>query len=116
MSSNFNAAAAITKTTMWQVSCNYRSARLTPQGKSFGTFVLNTGLRQDLFKKKVSITLTASDIFKTLNQKSELNTPYLKQTSIGRRDARIIYLGLSYRFGKMIKKTNEEKLQFDNSL
>lgn len=116
MSSNFNATATITKTTMWQVSCNYRSARLTPQGKSFGAFVLNTGLRQDFFKKKVSVTLTASDIFKTLNQKSELNTAYLKQTSIGRRDARIIYLGLSYRFGKMIKKTNEEKLQFDNSL
>ena len=116
MSSNFNSTATITKTTMWQISCNYRSARLTPQGKVFGTFVLNTGLRQDLFKKKASLILTASDLFNTLKQKSELNTVYLKQTAIGRRDARIIYLGISYRFGKMIKKTSEEKLQFDNSL
>lgn len=101
---------------MWQVSCNYRSARLTPQGKTFPAFVLNTGLRQDLFKKKMSLTLTASDLLKTLKQKTELNSLYLKQVAVGRRDPRIIYLGLSYRFGKVIKKQNEEKLQFDNSL
>lgn len=116
MSTNFNATATLTRTTMWQVSCNYRSARLTPQGRSFGTFVFNSGLRQDLLKKKVSVTLTASDIFKSLKQKSELTTLYLNQTSIGRRNARIVFLGISYRFGKMIKKQNEEKLQFDNTL
>lgn len=116
MSTNFNATATLTKTTMWQVSCNYRSARLTPQGRSFGTFVLNSGIRQDLFKKKATVTLTASDIFKTLKQKSELTTLYLNQTAVGRRDARIFYLGISYRFGRMTKKQNEEKLQFDNNL
>ena len=116
MSLNFNSTATITKTTMMQVSCNYRSARLTPQGKVFGSFVLNAGMRQDLFKKKVSLTLTASDILNTLKQKTELDTPYLKQVAVSTRDARIIYLGISYRFGKIIKKGNEEKLQFDNNL
>ena len=116
MSNNFNVTATITKTTMWQISSNYRSARLTPQGKVFGSFVFNTGLRQDLFKKKLSVTLAASDLFNSLKQKSELNTVYLKQIVIGRRDARIIYLGISYRFGKMVKKQSEEKFQFDNNL
>jgi len=116
MSLNFNSTATLTKTTMMQISGNYRSARLTPQGKVFGSFVLNAGMRQDLFKKKVSLTLTASDVLNTLKQKTELNTPYLKQVSIGKRDARIIYLGISYRFGKVVKKANEEKLQFDNTL
>ncbi len=116
MNSSLNTTATLSKTTMWQVSCNYRSARLTPQGKTFPAFVLNTGLRQDLFKKKMSLTLTASDLLKTLKQKTELNSLYLKQVAVGRRDPRIIYLGLSYRFGKVIKKQNEEKLQFDNSL
>jgi outer membrane receptor protein involved in Fe transport len=116
MSTNFNSTAVLTKTTMLQLNCNYRSARLTPQGKVFGSFVLNAGMRQDLFKKKVSVILTASDLLNTLKQKTELNTPYLKQVAIGRRDARIIYLGISYRFGKVIKKSNEEKLQFDNNL
>ncbi|MDB5232687.1 MAG: Outer rane receptor protein mostly Fe transport [Chitinophagaceae bacterium] len=64
---------------------------------------------------KVSFVFTASDIFKTLIQKSEINTPYLQQVSESRRDGRILYLGISYRFGAT-KKPKEEKLQFDNNL
>lgn len=116
MSTSFNAAFIITKTTMAQLSCNYRSARLTPQGKSYASFVLNTGLRQDFFKKKVSLTFTVSDLLKTQRQKTELNTTGLQQVSTGRRDARISFIGISYRFGKAIKKTNEDKMQFDDSL
>ena len=64
----------------------------------------------------MSIILTASDLFKTLEQKYELNSSYLKQVAVGKRDAQIIYLGVSVRFGKTIKKSNEEKMQFDNNL
>ncbi len=113
-STNFNSTFTVTPTTMLQVSANYRSARLTPQGKNYPSFVLNMGIRQDMFKKKVSVILAASDILRTLQQKSELNATYLKQTSIARRDAQIVYLGISYRFGKLIKKA-EEKMQFDNA-
>jgi len=116
MSTNFNATFTITKTTVAQVSSNFRSARLTPQGKSYASFVFNAGLRQDLFKKKASIILTASDLFKTLRNKNEFVTTGLQQVSFGRRDAQIIYLGFSYRFGKAPKKAKEEKLEFDNSL
>lgn len=115
MSTNFNSTFTLSKTTMWQISCNYRSPRLTPQGKFYGTFVFNTGIRQDLFKKKASVILTASDLFKTLKQKTEYNTSFLKQTAINTRDRQIIYLGVSYRFGKTIKN-NDDKLQFDNNL
>lgn len=116
MNTNFNSTFNISHSTRMQVSCNYRSARLTPQGKVYPTVVINAGIRQDLLNKKMSILLTASDIFKTLKQKNELSTPYLAQTAIGRRDAQIIYLGVNYRFGKAIKKKTEEKMQFDNSL
>lgn len=115
MSTNLNATFTFTKTTMFQVSSNIRSARLTPQGKSQGSFVLNSGLRQDLFNKKMSIVFTASDIFKTFRQRSELNTSFIKQSTISRRDAQIMYLGISYRFGTSLKKTKEE-MQFDNGL
>jgi outer membrane receptor protein involved in Fe transport len=115
MSANFNANFSFTKTTMLQLSGNYRSARLTPQGKTFPTVVMNTGMRQDFLKNKLSVTLTASDLFNSLKQKNELNTPYLRQVAVGRRDGLIVYLGVSYRFG-VIKKAKEEKLQFDNNL
>lgn len=113
-STNFNSTFTLTPTTMVQLSANYRSARLTPQGKNYPSFVMNTGIRQDVFKKKVSIVLAISDILKSQQQKSELNTTYLKQTSVRRADQPVIYLGVSYRFGKLIKKA-EDKLQFDNA-
>ena len=116
MSANFNATFTLTKNTLWQVSCNYRSARLTPQGKTSGNFVLNSGIRQDLLKKKFSLILTVTDIFKTLRQKTDFSSFYLKQNSFSKRDSRIIYLGISYRFGKTINTSDDEKLKFDDAL
>ena len=111
LNSNFN----FTKTTIFQVACNYRSARLTPQGKVYPTVVVNAGMRQDLAKNKLSLAFTASDIFSSNRQRSELDIPYLKQSNINKRDGLIVYLGVNYRFG-IIKKQKEEKLQFDNTL
>lgn len=111
LNNNFN----LSKTSALQVSCNYRSARLTPQGNVHPTVIVNAGIRQDLARNKLSITLTASDLFRTNKQRSELDIPDLKQSVINRRDGLIVYLGLSYRFG-ILKKEKEEKLQFDNNL
>lgn len=115
MFATLNTNFTITKTTMLQLSANYRSARLTPQGKIHPAFVVNSGLRQDIFRSKMSVTLTASDLFNSLRQKSELNTKYFTQFSTGRRDGRIVYLGISYRFGATLKK-KEDKMQFDDNM
>jgi outer membrane receptor protein involved in Fe transport len=109
---NFNSTCSLTENTKTQLSAIYYSSRITPQGKKYPAFVLNAGIRQDLFNKKWSLTLTASDILRTLWQKTGLNTSYLKQLAIGRRDGQIVYLGVSYRFGKTIKKA-EDKIQFE---
>ena len=101
---------------MVQLTSVYRSARQTVQGKFYPTFVMNIGARQNLFNNKLSVTCTVSDIFRTLEQRIFLQTPSFKQDSYNRRDARVFYLGLSYRFGNSGKKPQEEKLQFDNNL
>jgi outer membrane receptor protein involved in Fe transport len=115
-STNFISTFTFTPNTQMQLSCNYRSARQTAQGQFFPTFVINMGARQDLFKKKLAITLTLSDVFKTLRQKVTLNTAYFNQTAITSRDARVLYIGFSYRFGTAAKKPVTEKMQFDNNL
>ncbi len=112
-SANMNTTFTVTKTSMIQLSANYRSARLTPQGKSYPRFVANIGLRQDMLKKKMALTLTASDIFATARDKRDFNTIYLNQSSTGKRDVQIFYIGASYRFGKTKKEPKEQKLQFD---
>jgi hypothetical protein len=101
---------------MIQVNTNYRSTRLTPQGENRPSFVLNMGLRQDLFEEKVSLILTVSDVLKTLNRKTDLNTPWLTQNVVSSRDSRIVYFGLTYHFGTPAKKSKDKSLQYDNGL
>jgi outer membrane receptor protein involved in Fe transport len=109
---NFNSTYTITPNTMAQLSAIYYSSRVTPQGKRYPSFILNAGIRQDFLKRKMSVILTVSDILRTFWQKSELNTSYLKQLATGRRDGQIGYIGISYRFGKTIKKP-DDKMEFE---
>ena len=95
MSATFNSNLTMTPETMLQVSSIYRSTRLTPQGKIYASYVFNAGIRQDLFKRKLSVTLTGSDLLRTLRQKSEINTSFLNQTIISKRDSQIIYMGVT---------------------
>lgn len=115
MSINFNASFNILPTTMYQLTCIYRSARQTIQGMFDPTFVTNMGLRQELFKNKLSMVITLSDVFSTLKQKSFLTSQFLNQQSLNSRDAQVFYIGFNYRFGRSTKKV-DEKMQFDNSL
>lgn len=112
-SANLNTTFTVTKTSMMQLSASYRSARLTPQGKSYPRFVANMGVRQGMFKKKLAVTFSVSDLFASARDKKDFNTVYLNQTSVGRRDVRIFYIGASYRFRQIKKVNKEEKLQFD---
>ncbi len=108
MNTNANINISFTKTTMLQVSASYRSKRQTPQGIIYPTFVMNFGARQDFFKSKLSLTATLSDAFKTQQQKNVLSSPLLYQTSINRRDNRVFYIGISYRFGISAKKAGRQ--------
>jgi len=113
---NLNSSASITKSTMLQMTSNYVSERLTPQGKQLPSFVMNMGLRQEFLKKKAAFIFTVSDLFNSLRNNSELNTPELYQYVSRRRSARMIYAGISYTFGKQLKKSKENALKFDNQL
>lgn len=115
MSTNFNASASVTKNTMFQFTCIYRSARQSVQGFFAPTFVINMGLKQELFKNKLSVIATLSDVFSTLKQRSDLTTKFLIQHQVNSRDAQVFYIGFNYQFGKTIKKA-DEKMQFDNAL
>ncbi|MES2418200.1 MAG: TonB-dependent receptor [Bacteroidota bacterium] len=112
-SANFNSSYSFTKSTLVQVNSNYRSSRLSPQGRYLPSFVFNFGVRQDIFKKRGSVYLTVSDVFKSQRQKAELSSPFLVQQVLTRSNSRIVYLGMSYNFGVVKKKKD---LIFDNSL
>jgi hypothetical protein len=51
-----------------------------------------------------------------MNRKTDLNTSWLTQNVVSNRDSRIVYFGLTYRFGTPAKKSKEKELQYDNGL
>lgn len=112
-SANFNTGYALTNTLSFQLNSIYKSARLTPQGKYLPSFVLNLAARKDILNKKGAVYITASDVFKTLRQQANLNSPLLIQHILTKSNSQMAYLGFSYNFGSVKKKKD---LQFDNSL
>ncbi|MCX6135737.1 MAG: TonB-dependent receptor [Ignavibacteriales bacterium] len=106
----------VTRSSMMQVNSNYSSRRLTPQGESLPSYVVNMGMRQELIAGKLSITATVADVFKSLRRESFLDTPLLHQNLVNRRDSRIVYVGITYNFGAPPKKQKEESLRYDDSI
>jgi len=109
-----NISVNVTKTTMVQVNGQYRSSVLTPQGLRYPSGGVNLGFRQDFWKKRVSVLITASDIFNTNAMKNTVDTPVLVQESVRKRDAPIIYAGVVLNFSTTNKKAKEVKFEFDN--
>ena len=62
------------------------------------------------------MVLTISDVFNSLREASTINTPLLQQEVVRRRNARSVYLGFIYNFGKPVKKTKDDGIKFDNTL
>lgn len=115
-SANGNISFNLTKSTFWQINSNYTAETLTPQGKRLPSFVMNTGLKQELFKRKATIILTVSDIFNSNRNSYELDTPNLYRIEIRKRSSQTIYLGFSYNFGSSPKKQKDNAIKYDNQL
>ena len=115
-SANGNISCNLTKSMVWQVTSNYSAETLTPQGKKVPSFVMNSGLKQEVFKKKGAIILTVSDIFNSMRNKYILDTPDLYRIEIRRRTSQTIYLGFTYAFGGKTKKSKENAMKYDNQL
>ena len=111
-----NASISITKTTLFQINGQYRSQALTAQGMREPSWVVNLGFRQDLWKKKLSLIATISDLFDSQTMRSTVNTPILVQESVRRRDGRVFYAGFLFNIGTNGKKTKDTKFEFDNGL
>ena len=105
----------VTKTTLVQLNTNYTAKRLTPQGYRYPTYLANLGLRHNFKDKHTAFTLSVSDVFNSLKERTFIDTPALHQEITRHRSSRIFYAGLIYNFGKPAKKAKDD-LQFDNSL
>jgi len=111
---SLNTNFTITKLLMAQVNMRYASAVLTPQGERQPTFIVNTGARYDVFKRKASLMLTVSDLFDTFRNRTIIDTPELHREIESRRAPRIFYVGFTYHFGSTDKKGKETQLKYED--
>ena len=109
-----NTNITITKLLMAQLNMRYASSVLTPQGERQPTFIVNTGARYDVLKRKASLMLTVSDLFDSFRNRTIINTPELHREIESRRTPRIFYIGFTYHFGSTDKKGKETQLKYED--
>ena len=105
------------KSTMLQVSCNYRSARLTPQGDSRPSFGLNLGARESVYRDQIFLVLAVTDLLKTQRQDTQLDVAGIQQHVLTKRDSQIFYAGLTYHYGRSEKgkdKDTEKSIPYED--
>lgn len=101
---NINLLAS--KTTRFQMNAFYGGPSVTAQGKRSANFMASASVRQDLFKKRLSISLRVNDIFKTM--KFEFTTVGTGFTNFNSFNpiSPTITLNLSYKINNYKEKKN----------
>ncbi|MBK8552757.1 MAG: TonB-dependent receptor [Ignavibacteria bacterium] len=92
-----------------QLTYFYSGKMLTSQGSVEPVHTFDLALRKDLFDKKLSINLRASDIFNAMKMSGTTTTETYTQQFDRQRESRVITLSLSYKFGNDEKKTKDRK-------
>ena len=91
----------------------------TAQGYTLDYWYVDAAVRKDLFKRKVNVTLSISDIFKTRKSGTHSENDFFIQDSWRIRAPQVVRLNVSYRFGKpdtslfKRKNTNQDSSGMD---
>lgn len=92
-----------------QVSINYRSPFIVPQGEIKSFFNVDLGVKKDVLKGRGAVSLRVSDIFNTLRFRIDRFGEGFTGFTEGKRESRIAFIGFTYRFGKQIQQLQRER-------
>lgn len=90
-----------------QVALQMMGKMLSGDGYRAPNATLNTSWRHTL-TPQLTLVANVTDLFNTNKNKTVIDSATLQETSVRRFDGRIFYVGLSYRFGGVASKRNEE--------
>ena len=96
---------------MFQFSANLNAKRLTPQGYMDPNFVSFLGYRHKL-NDSLSVAVTVQDVFRTVRFRQVIDTPTLRDRSVGRPDAQAAYVGFTWNFGAAGKRPRDQGFDF----
>ncbi|MEZ5007653.1 MAG: TonB-dependent receptor [Chitinophagales bacterium] len=84
-----------------QIIGRYRGPQITSQGEQNGFGTLDISLKQDILKKKGSITFSANDLTNSVERTGNTIGENFTSEFRNKRETRIFWLTFSYGFGKM---------------
>lgn len=112
----FNNTLRIGKSTSLQLNGRYNSASVSAQGRREGFLSWNAGIRQELFKRRLSLTLQARDIFDQAKWEFTNESPDSYSHTIFKRKAPMVMLQISYKinnYKQQKRKRNNGEEQMD---
>ncbi|MPR34301.1 TonB-dependent receptor domain-containing protein [Salmonirosea aquatica] len=99
-----------------QVSINYRSPFIIPQGEIQSFFNVDVGVKKEVLKGRGAISLRVSDIFNTLRFRINTYGEGFTSYTSAKRESRIAFLGFTYRFGKQAQQLQKEREERDSGM
>jgi outer membrane receptor for ferrienterochelin and colicin len=99
----------------FQINFNYQGKTVTAQGTNnpFQTFDLS--FKKNLFNKKITVGFRISDLFNSSRFASTSFGPGFDMFSTRKRESRVAFLTLTFRFGKEDKSQSRKKQKKDEN-
>jgi outer membrane cobalamin receptor len=104
----FNNTFKITQATILQLNARYNSPSVSAQSRTEDFYTVDLALRQDLFQRKLALTLNWRDVFHTAKRESTTEGIDFTSYRYSLRDAPMISLSIKYFLNTT---SNEEKRQ-----
>jgi len=110
---NFSSIFLPTKTTRISLSAIYNGPSINLQGKQKATYMINMGIRQELFKRKASLALSVRDIFATFKFENELLGEDYSTIVSMKPESRVATLTFTYNFNNYRQRAQDESMDLN---
>ncbi len=92
----------------FQLTGSYEGPNITVQGREEGYFMSSLSARKDFFERKLSVTLTGRDIFRSAKQEQTTSGDGFYNYSRFQRESPMIMLNVSYRINNYRQPARQE--------
>ena len=108
-SSRFNNVFKVSKSTSLQFNLNYNSPTVSSQGTREGFFTTDAAVKQDLFDRKLSLTVQVRDIFSTAKHEFTSEGQDFYRYNYFTRESPMVMLNLRYNFNNFKQERDRER-------
>jgi outer membrane receptor protein involved in Fe transport len=115
-STRFNNLFKLNETTQFQMNVNYNSPGVSAQGNWEGFFTTDVSVKQDLFEKKLSLTLQIRDLFSTAKREFTSSGPDFYNYTLFERKSPMVMLNARINLNNYKSKSEQNENQNGNNV